>query len=141
MNETVNVTVTGIQGGSGMDSVPVSMQTQARYYERNGSTYLLYDEVLDGFKDPFHTMIKFKDGSLEMTRKGVIEMRMLYEEGKQFATSYATPYGNLLMEINTRTVRVERAEKRIKVSVFYSMDMGDMPMEDCSLHIVIGEPA
>lgn len=119
-------------GGQELETI-----TAADYYLKNGSHYVLYDEVMEGFDDVTKNLIKFKDSCLEVTKKGLINVHMVFEENKKNMTSYATPYGNILIGIDTGNVSVEEKEKEIRVEVDYTLEANYQYLADCKIEMKI----
>ncbi len=79
---------------------------QGLYYEKNRMRYILYDEAMEGVKEPVKTRIKFDAKTVELVRSGPVNIRMLLEKNKTNMTSYRTPYGNIMLGINTGEISV-----------------------------------
>ena len=93
------------------DRDAVETSQAAQYFKRNDSHYLLYEEDIEGFDGTCKSRIKFRDNMLELTRQGAVEMHMIFEENKRHVVPYNTPYGQLLLGIETRRVQVEEQEE------------------------------
>lgn len=109
--------------------------TPGEYYQRNGSHYVIYDEITEGFQDVTKNMIKFRDSMLEVSKKGLFNVHMIFEEKKKNMTSYTTPYGNILIGIDTRFVRIEEEEDRIRVNVDYVLEANYQYLADCRIEM------
>ncbi len=117
------------------DGDEIETITPGEYYQRNGSHYVIYDEVTEGFSDITKNMIKFKDSMLEVSKKGLFNVHMIFEEKKKNMTSYTTPYGNILIGIDTRTVRIDEQEDRIHIDVDYSLEANYQHLADCRIEM------
>lgn len=111
--------------------------TPAEYYKKNESHYIIYDEVMEGFTENTRNIIKFKDSLLEVTKKGLMNVHMVFEENKKNMTNYATPYGNILIGIDTGEVEIQELEDHIKVNVKYSLEANYEHMADCRIEMDI----
>ena len=109
----------------------------AEYYKRNNSHYVIYDEMNEGFKESTKNIIKFKENSLDLTKKGLINVHMVFEENKKNMTSYSTPYGNLLIGIDAKKVRLNEEEGRIVVNVDYALEVNYEHLADCNIKLDI----
>lgn len=110
---------------------------QGMYYKKNSKHYLLYDEAMEGFKETVKTKVKFGEGGLEIVRSGPVSVRMLFEENTKNMTSYNTPYGNIILGINTKKISISDSPDNILVSVDYSLESDDKPVSECSISIKI----
>ena len=109
--------------------------TPGEYYKRNGSHYVIYEELTEGFQEVTKNMIKFKDSSLEVSKKGLFNVHMIFEEKKKNMTSYATPYGNILIGIDTRSVKIKEEESHIRVDVDYTLEANYQHLADCRIEM------
>ena len=107
------------------------------YYEKNDRHYILYDEMMEGFSKAVKTKVKFNEEMLEIIRNGPIGVRMFFEENKKNVTSYNTPYGNILLGINTKKINVIVQPDLIEVDVEYTLDADGGHLSDCSMNMKI----
>ena len=136
MNREVELVLSGLhdtEGTSDKDAVK-TVQT-AQYFKRNDSHYLLYEENMEGFDGACKSRIKFRDNLLELTRQGGVEMHMIFEENKRHVVPYNTPYGQLMLGIETRRVQVEEQEDQIRVTVEYTLDQEGEPFSESCLKL------
>lgn len=104
MADSFHITLTGIQQDETGERDISSTSSPAEYYEKNGTHYIFFEE-----KDPetgatVKSTIKFKNQILELTKKGNVTTRMVFEAGQEFITNYITPIGCLQMGILTQSV-------------------------------------
>jgi len=109
--------------------------TFGEYYKRSGSHYVIYEEVTEGFSEVTKNMIKFKGNSLEVSKKGLFNVHMIFEEKKKNMTSYATPYGNILFGIDTRNVKIKEEQDHIRVYVDYALEANYQHLADCRIEM------
>ena len=139
MNREVELVLSGLhdtEGASDKDAVKTAQTAQ--YFKRNDSHYLLYEEDMEGFDGVCKSRIKFRDNLLELTRQGAVEMHMIFEENKRHVP-YNTPYGQLMLGIETRRVQVEEQEDQICVTVEYILDQEGEPFSESCLKLHIRE--
>lgn len=111
--------------------------TAAKYYERNGSRYVVYDEVTEGFCDTTGNMIKFKDSLVEVTKKGLMNVHMVFEQNKKNMTNYSTPFGNILIGIDTGKIIIKEEPGNINITVDYVLEANYEYLSDCKIEIWI----
>lgn len=109
----------------------------AEYYKKNDSHYVIYDEVTEGFQDITKNIIKFRGSQMEVMKKGLINVHMIFEENKKNMTSYATPFGNILIGIDTDKIHIEEGQDQIQVNVSYSLEANYEHMADCRIEMNI----
>lgn len=141
MTKDVIISLSGLQYALGEpEPVPVEVLVGGQYYKKNGQHYALYDEVTEGFEGPeavTHNTVKFSPGKLEVKKKGLVNVQMVFEEGKKNVSFYRTPFGIIHMGIAATRVLVEEQEKEIIVTADYALDMNDAYAADCTITIKI----
>ncbi|MBQ7066855.1 MAG: DUF1934 domain-containing protein [Lachnospiraceae bacterium] len=136
MTKDVLVSVCGIQSQDGEKDKTEAI-TVGSYYKRNGSHYLLYEEMMEGFSEPVKNMVKFSEGQLNVQKRGLITSIMTFEEKKKNLSNYVTPYGNIMVGIDAKNIHIEEDDEQIKVQVEYAMEVNYKHLADCTLTIDI----
>ena len=119
------------------DIEPVEMITAGDYYKKNGKHYIMYDEVMEGFDGNTRNIIKLTEDSLDITKKGVANVHMVFEKNKKNVSYYNTPFGSLLIGIDAKSVDIAETENNIDVNIKYNLEVNYEHLADCSivLHI------
>ena len=131
------ITVCGLQNGPDTDGEPIEMTIAGEYYYKNEKHYILYEEVMEGETNTTKNRIKIAPGMLELTKNGVVNVHMLFEEHKKNVTHYHTPYGSLVMGIDTQKVEIFENENELKVNVGYALEMNQEFVADCNIKITV----
>lgn len=140
MNREVELVLSGLHDAEGAsDKDAVETAQTAQYFKKNDSHYLLYEEAVEGLDTCCRSRIKFRDNLLELTRQGAVEMHMIFEENKRHVLPYNTPYGQLMLGIETRRVLVEEQQDQIHVTVEYTLDHEGEPFSESCLKLHIRE--
>ncbi len=137
MDKKVLIRVCGLQAvisPDGQDE-PIEMIIPGEYFYRNGSHYLRFEEIMDETAEPTVNYIKISESTMEVRKKGLVNVHMVFEQGKKNMTYYSTPFGTLQMGIATTGLEFECSENRLTMKVDYSLDMNDELVADCSLSI------
>jgi uncharacterized beta-barrel protein YwiB (DUF1934 family) len=111
--------------------------TPAEYYKRNNHHYVVYEEPAEGFTDITKNVIKFSASQMEVTKRGLVNVHMVFEENRKNMTSYTTPFGNILIGIDTDEVQIREEDDRIQVNVAYSLEANYEHMADCRIEMSI----
>ena len=135
MTKEVLLTIAGLQLLEGEEGVPVEVVTAGSYYHRNGKHYILYDEVVEGCSGHIHNTVKIGEESLEVIKRGISNVHMVFEKNKKNVSCYATPFGNLTVGIMAHRMRIEERDTDIDVEVGYSLDVNDEYLADCSIQL------
>ena len=105
MTKDVLLTISGLQFAQDMDAEPIQIVTAGSYYKKNGKHYVVYEEVMEGFEGTTKNLIKMSEDYLDITKKGVANVHMVFEKDKKNVTYYETPYGMLLIGIDAESRR------------------------------------
>ena len=104
MKENVIINITGFQPDVQGDE-PVAMTMPGIYMRKGDTVWLAYDQA-DEDGNVSACRMKICHKTVELTRKGSIVSQMFFEEGTEYACSYATAYGQLDMSIVTDSVGI-----------------------------------
>ena len=98
----------------------------------------IYDEVLEGMAGTIKNKIKITgEDSVEIMKSGLSSSHMIFEKNKKNLTYYRTPYGQMLVGINTRKMEISVEEDKIDVLVDYELDVNHEPLADCKIKMNI----
>lgn len=139
MKRRVILTISGLHSGVQTEDGRVETVVEAEYFKKNDTHYLLYDEAEEGCSQISKSRIKFRSNILELTRQGVLNTHMVFEEGKKHMTTYRTPYGHMVLGIETSKVAVEEQEKHICVKAEYVLEAGGAHLSHSSIVIRVKE--
>ena len=116
------------------ENVPIEVITPATYYLKNGKHYVLYDEVVEGMLGSIKNTIKITgDSKLEMKKSGIANTNMVFEKEKINVTQYDTPYGEMMVGVFTKDMKVDVTEENIDVSIAYALDVNSEKVADCNI--------
>lgn len=135
MKKDVLLSIKGLQFDGMADAGDIETITPAEYYTRNGQHYLIYNEATEGFPDFTKNVIKWNEEAMNLTKKGLINTHMTFEKNRKSVTDYRTPFGSILIGIDTKKISMEEKEDNIKVSVDYSLDVNYEFMADCRISV------
>ena len=107
------------------------------YYKRNGKHYVIYEEMTEGFTEVTKNRLKFSEHMLELSRSGLVNVHMVFQENRKNLTNYNTPFGQILIGIDTKKIQVNEKEDDIVVEVDYSLDVNYEFLSDCHIKIAI----
>ena len=109
--------------------------TPAEYYKKNDSHYIIYDEVTEGFQDTTKNIIKFTGSQMEVTKKGLVNVHMIFEKNKKNVTYYNTPFGSLLIGIDAYRVEVKETPEEISAYVEYALEVNNEHLANCRIRM------
>ena len=135
MGAEARLTLTGRQRDEAGQETVIKSSFPADYYEKGGSCYILYEEQAQDSGAVTRNAIKLKGSVLEMTRRGEIHSRMVFEAGKSHLTDYVTPYGTLRMEILTKALEISRRDNGLEAVLDYTLYLDGQFLSDCELTV------
>lgn len=140
MTKDVLVTVSGLQFGDGasdeeLDQIETICPGQ--FFEPKDSKYVVYDEMIEEIDIPITTRIKIKEDEITVTKKGPFQVQMVFEAGKKTMTEYSTPYGRIMLGMDTEKLNVEESEDEMNVYIKYALEANYQFVADCEIKINI----
>lgn len=134
MTKDVLIYLHSVQSGqNGAVTEEIETAAAGTYYEKKDRHFLIYDEEMEGFEKPVKNKIKFEGHFLEIIKSGPLNVRMVFEENKKNLTSYNTPYGNIVLGIDTKKIHITQEADRLMVDVEYVLDMNYEYFADCKI--------
>ncbi len=137
MTKDVKVIVLGHHDNGDGDTGTIRTTSVGQYFEKGESRYLIYEEELEGFDKTVHNRIKYKPGYVELVKSGLISSRMVFEQGKTIMTSYSSPYGEIPMGVNTKSIFITEWQDMIRIEVEYSLEVDEKEMSKSKITIKI----
>lgn len=138
MTKDVLVTISGLQiMKQEEDSEPVEVITAGDYYKKNDKHYVIYDEVMEGFEGTTKNIIKLQDGCVDITKRGVTNVHMVFEKNKKNMTCYQTPFGNIMLGISAKDIQIKEQEDDISVNLKYALELNYEHLADCTIKMSI----
>ena len=114
-----------VKGTQYMDSESGSIEviTSGTWYEKNGKQYLMYEETYEEMQVTTKNTVKITPELIEVTKKGAIASKMIYELGKKHMSNYMTPMGLIVLGITTKDIFVEADAEKLQAEIRYAMEM------------------
>lgn len=138
MTKEVLLTLQGLQFDQREeDSDKIETVTVGDYFKKNDRHYVVYEELTEGFEQPTKNRLKFSDHMVELTRNGLVNVHMIFQENKKNMSNYNTPFGQILVGIDTKRINIEENEDNIVVDVDYALDINYEFLSDCHIRIDI----
>lgn len=133
MTKEVLISISGLQFAQELAEEPVEVITAGSYYKKNGKHYIIYDEVMEGFSEMTKNTIKIGEDYMDITKRGVTNVHMMFEKDKKNLSYYHTPYGSLLIGIEAKRIAVEETEQDMRIMVDYALEVNYAHLADCKI--------
>lgn len=142
MTKDVLVSISGLQMAvnemENHDDEPIEIVSAGTYYFKNGTHYIFFEEVAEGISGVTKTQIRLNGTeTLEVMKKGLSNMHMVFEKGKRNQCFYRTPLGQLNLGICTGRIVVKEQEDNINIRAEYALDVNAEPLATCTIRINI----
>lgn len=132
MTKDILLKLSGLQFDSESED-NIEVITIGSYYFKNGKHYILYDEVSEDFPEITHNVIKVSPGVIEINKKGLSNVQMVFEEKKENIAYYETPFGTLLIGIHAKQIEIKESIDQLEVKIEYSLDINYEHVSDCKI--------
>lgn len=137
MTKEVLVSIKGMQflGYDEEAEDPIEIMTGGEYYFRNNAHYVKYEERYEEMEGVTSNILKIKPNVIELRKKGLANVHMVFERDKKSITFYETPFGQIQLGITTTGITSIVEEDKMQISIEYTLDMNDSFVADCTLEM------
>ena len=140
MTKDVLVSVAGLQTAvnemENYDEEPIEVLSAGTYYFKDGKHFIFFEEMAEGIPGVTKTQIRLNGReSLEVRKKGIANVNMVFEKNKNNRCFYQTPFGQINLGIFTKEIWVEESEDNINIRADYDMDVDYEPLAKCTIRI------
>lgn len=137
MNKDVTIKIKGMQKYPEGERVETVTETSGEYFFRNGSHFVKFEEEVEGFTEVSKCLLKVKEDYVEMTKKGLVDSHMIFEKDKCHRTQYKTPFGVIMMGMQTKHIHMMEEENALAIQIEYELNAEEEHMADCSIRIMV----
>lgn len=104
------------------------------YYEKNNYCYIKYNQSLEEGGTLVPHLLKFSKDHVVMTKKVPQKMAMEFLKEKCTSCEYITPYGMVLLEIQTKSIELCIAEE-VLLELDYVLLRNGEKLSECKMKI------
>ena len=134
MDENVVIKISGLQRVENTgDNVEVS--ATGKHYLKKDKHYLLYEEYENDENTKTSNMIKFNNDIVEITRKGQVDGKLIFQENQKKQSLYSTPMGDLLIEVLTKEIEVSDDDDDVNLKIKYQIHVDGNKVSDNEIDI------
>lgn len=140
MEKDVLIKVSGVQLSAGnQEPEEISVITAGRYYRKNDKHFLRYEEITPDESGTTSNTVKIADDAVDILKKGPINTHMLFQKDKKTVSLYDTPFGSLLIGLDTHEIAIREEESSLNVEVLYGLELNEQKIADCHINISVDE--
>ncbi len=137
MNKDVLISISGLHHEVDQEEA-VEVVAKGIYYKKNGKSYVLYDEISQDSGKITKNTIKIGNDQVDIIKRGENNVHMVFQQGKQKVSFYNTPVGELLVQVDTSSIKVlEENEDKIVAKIVYNLNVNQSHISKCSIEIKI----
>ena len=137
MDKDVWVSVAGLQFGENPEGDKIEILTPGIYYRKKDHHCLMYDEVVEGSDEITKNVVRFDGDMLSISKSGFTNVEMVFEKNKRNMTNYVTPYGSLLVGIDTDRIDIKESDDAINIDIDYALDINYEYLANCRIKMEI----
>ncbi len=139
MKKDVMITIRGIQRSDGDNDV-VELFTTGRFYRKNGSYYISYDESeATGYEGAKTTLRVEQDNRVTMSRSGSMRSQLIIERGVRHQCNYDTGYGNFTIGVSGDKIVSSLTDEGGNIEFKYSLDVNASLASENEVYINVKE--
>lgn len=139
MKKDVYISIRGIQAIDG-DRDVTELFTQGRFYRRNNSYYITYDESeATGYEGSKTTLKVEGSRKVTLTRSGAVRSHLIVEEGERNIGHYGTAGGEMIIGVNTRLIRSSLTDAGGDLRFSYSLDVNSSLISENEVYVNVKE--
>lgn len=125
----VVISITGLQGSAAGDEEIIELVTDGRYTHGKNGSFISYNETeLTGLEGT-ETSVLVRPAEIVLTRRGLLNSRMVFREGEKNKFLYDTQFGSATLGIDTRRIDASFDENGGEMCIDYVVNMD---------HVVVG---
>ena len=140
MEKDVVISIKGIQKYEDTDPDVIELVTAGRLTRVGESYTLSYQESeltgLEGTTTTFHITPE----RITLHREGTLNSEMIFQEGQKHFSLYETPYGGLMLGVNTHRAKADFGEDGGNLSIRYALEVDSQPIGENAFEIRVTEP-
>ena len=117
----------------------LELVTEGYLYEENGVTCITYDETEVSGMAGTTTTVKMDGDRVSVIRMGEVNSLMEFERDVRMTTMYATPFGEIPMDVTTTNVSLDFNQdmEPAELDLQYAVDLQGKPSSTNNRHITV----
>ncbi len=126
MSDKYTISIRGLQSYAGdAEDSDIELVSECDFYKADGVWFCDYEESeitgLGGTK----TSIEIGEDYVSLLRRGTVNSQMLFMEGKKTTSLYSMPFGELTIDIHTKSLSSSIDENGGSLKVDYIIDINN----------------
>lgn len=140
MEKDVLIRVSGIQITEGEGAPePIEVITAGQYFYKGDKHYLRYEEITPDEAGTTKNTVKISPEVVDILKKGASNTHMIFQKDERTVSTYQTPFGNLLLGLDTKDITIEESDSALSVEVRYQLELAGQHVANCHISITANE--
>lgn len=132
----VTVSVDARQTSSDGQVSRIKIKSLGMKKELNGRTFLFFTETdEEGVKTRWN--VKYSPQGAQISRDGPVSSSLIFHENEHCRSTYITPYGSFLVDIDTRRFNLSENGSRSSIEILYLLALEGEQTAECRVEINI----
>jgi len=132
VTKNVIISLKGLQYVAEEEEAPIEVINFGQYYKKGEKHYLLYEETEENGTS-IKCRIKVSEKELELQKRDRANTRLLFLPGEEYLTNYETPFGSLLVGVNTYSLELFEEEDFLRATLKYGLEINGEKTGECTL--------
>ena len=134
MEKPVIISIRGVQSLEPGEEDVMELVTQGvlRQEEGEGFSLSYLESELTGLEGTMTT--------IQVEGEGTLNSEMIFQEGQKHVSLYETPYGGLMLGVNTHRAKADLGTAGGRLSIRYALEVDSQPIGENSFEIQVTEP-
>lgn len=139
MTKEVIVTLRGVHNTEQEQGEPIETVSGGTYSYNDGIHEIQYEEIDEEDQQITKVTLRVDQDSVSMVKEGQLNTQMLFRQNQKTTSCYQTPYGDLVMGIDTECIEVQNTEECLEINMAYELDMNNHSFAKCAMYIKVIE--
>lgn len=123
MDKNVIVSLKGIQTGLDNQTTTLEMMSEAKFYKKDNTYYIVYEETEITGMEGTKTTIKISGDVVNLIRFGTISSNMIFEKGIKHSCSYGTSYGSIDVSVEAKDMKIKIDDDGGEIYIGYDVEI------------------
>lgn len=139
MTKDVIISIKGLQTEN-REEGPIEVISPGKYHYVDGKHEVYYEEIDEeetGEKGIVKNIVRIGPHTVEVLKTGMNNSHMIFVENEKNITYYHTPFGEIMVGLDTTDFKLVEEENAIGVKLKYDLEMNQNFVSECSITIKI----
>lgn len=127
MSDKFTISIKGLQSyAGGGEDTDIELVSECEFYKADGVYFCKYEESEITGLGGTSTSIEIGNDYVSLLRRGTVNSQMLFMEGKKTTSLYSMPFGELTIDIHTKSLLAKVDENGGTIKVDYIIDINNV---------------